>query len=188
MKPSAFSPLLHADGFQHFLLFGDLDRQVRSDRIGQLRIIVDLTGSADNLRRNLLVELYIALEFRNDRTRQRLDLDRIFGRLLQRRRGGFVEVFTAGIFIDLGAALAFHQNLDGAIGQLQELENVGDRADLVDGVRGRIVIAGVDLGDKHDLLVRTHDFLERTNGFFPPDEQGTIICGKTTMSRRGSTG
>jgi len=74
--------------------------------------------------------------------------------------------------IDTRTLGAFHQHLHGAVGKLQKLQDIGDRADLVDGFRRRIVVAGVDLGNKHDLLVGAHDFLERTDGFFPPDEQG----------------
>ncbi|ENN85911.1 hypothetical protein RHSP_17182 [Rhizobium freirei PRF 81] len=166
-----FQPALDAGGFQHLLLFGDLDRQMRRDRIGELGIVVDLAGGADHFRRNLLVELHVALKFRNDGAAQRLELDLIFFRLMQNVTKRFVEILAAGIFINLCARTAFDQHLDGAVGQLQQLQNIGYGADLMDCVRRRIIIAGIDLGDQHDLLVRTHDFFQRPNGLLPSDEQ-----------------
>ncbi|EGE55682.1 hypothetical protein RHECNPAF_890098 [Rhizobium etli CNPAF512] len=168
---SLFETLLDAGGFQHLLLLGDLDRQVRCDRIGELGIVVDLAGSADHFGGNLLVELHIALEFGNDRARQSFQLDRIVVGLLEHMAERLVEILAAGIGIDLGARAAFDENLDGAVGQLQELQHIGHRADIVNRRRVRIIVAGVDLRHQHDLFVRAHDLFERTDRFFPSDEQ-----------------
>jgi hypothetical protein len=110
-----FEACLDAGGFQHLLLFGDLDRQMRSDRIGKLRIVVDLAGCADNFRRNLLVELHVALEFGDDRAAQRFKFDRIVVRLFEHMAEGFVEILAVRIGVDLGARAALDQNLDGSV-------------------------------------------------------------------------
>jgi hypothetical protein len=41
----------------------------------------------------------------------------------------------------------------------------------VDARRFRIVVAGIDLGGEHDLLVRSHHFLERADRLFAADKQ-----------------
>ncbi len=166
-----FEPALHAHRFKHFLLFGDLDRQMRGNGIGELRVVLDLACRTNDFRRDLLVQLDVVLELRDHRTGQRLDLDGIVFRLGENLGGRLVKIFTARVIVDLGAGAALDQNLHGAIGQLQKLENIGDRAHLVDGGRSRIVIPGIDLGDEHDLLVGAHDLFQRANGFLAPDEQ-----------------
>jgi hypothetical protein len=47
---------------------------------------------------------------------------------------------------------------------------------------------GVLLGDQQDLLVVLHHLFERAIDFSRPTKSGTIMCGKTTMSRSGRTG
>ncbi|MNL21213.1 hypothetical protein D3C87_1424910 [compost metagenome] len=144
---------------------------MRSNRVGELRIVFDLARNADDLRRNLLVELHVAFEFGNDGAAERLDLDRIFFRLVERLCCRFVEFFARRISVDLGARAPFDQHLDGAVGQLQQLQNVGDRAHLVDRGGFRIVVRRVNLGGKHDLLVCPHDLFQRTDGLFTADEE-----------------
>ncbi len=181
-----FKAQLHARRLQHFLLFDDLDGEVRSDRVGELRVVLDLARGTDDLGRDLLVELHIVLELGDDRARQRLDLHRVLFRLGQHMGRRLVEFLAVGIAVDLGARAAFDQHLDGAVGQLEELENVGDGADAVDGVGLRVVVGGVDLGGKHDLPVGASS--SARIDFSRPTNSGTIICGNTTMSRRGRTG
>ena len=79
-------PLADGERAEHFLLLGDLDREMRGDGVGELGIVVDLAGRADHFGRDLLVELHVVLEVGDDRARQRLDLDLLFGRLRAARR------------------------------------------------------------------------------------------------------
>jgi len=54
MKPIAFSSrFLDGERGQHLLLLGDLDGEVRRDRIGELGIVLDLAGSAHHFGRDL---------------------------------------------------------------------------------------------------------------------------------------
>ncbi|MCY1303947.1 hypothetical protein D9M70_536790 [compost metagenome] len=86
-------------------------------------------------------------------------------------RGCLIEFVARRVAVDLGARAAFDQHLDGAVGQLQQLQDIGDGADFIDRGRFRIVVGGVDLGGKHDLLVGAHDFLKRTDRLFAADEE-----------------
>ena len=87
----ALQPLGDACGFEHILLVGNLYGEVRCDRIGELRVILDLADVAQNLGRDLFVELHVALELRHDRTRQRLKL--FLG------AGNFDDAFDLGLEI-----------------------------------------------------------------------------------------
>jgi hypothetical protein len=144
---------------------------VRCDRVGELGIVVDLARRAHDLGRDLLVELDVVLELGDHRAGERLDLDLVFLGLCELDGAGLVEFGAVRIGQDLGAGTAFDQHLDGAVRQLQELQHVGNRADVVDGFRLRIVVGGVDLGGKQNLLVGTHDFLERTDRLLTAHEQ-----------------
>ncbi len=73
--------------------------------------------------------------------------------------------------LDAGAVHALHQHLDGAVGQLQKLQDGRDGADPVQILGLRIVDIGLLLGDQQDALVGLHGEIERDDGFFPPDEQ-----------------
>ena len=73
-RVDALQPLGDRRGLEDLLLVGDLDREVRGDGVGELRVVLDLRDVAEHLRRDLLVELHIALELRHRRTGERLDL------------------------------------------------------------------------------------------------------------------
>jgi hypothetical protein len=70
---------------------------MRSDRVGELGIVVDLADRADDFRRDLLVELDVVLKLRDHRARQRLDLDRVLFGLGELDGVGLVIVFAVGV-------------------------------------------------------------------------------------------
>ena len=86
----ALQPLDHGRQRQDRLLLGDLDGEVRGDGVGDLGIVVDLGDRADDLGRDLLVELHVVLELGDDGARQRLDLDLVADRVGQLARMGLV--------------------------------------------------------------------------------------------------
>ncbi len=73
--------------------------------------------------------------------------------------------------LDAGAVHALDQHLDGAVGQLQELQNGRDRADPVQIFGLGIVDIRLLLGDQQDALVGLHGQIQRDDGLLPPDEQ-----------------
>ena len=68
---------------------------------------------------------------------------------------------------DLAALDAFDQNFNVAVGQLQALHDVDDRADLVDLVGLGFVDGGVVLGGQEDLLVGRQRFFQGAHARFP---------------------
>ena len=164
-------PLGHRHRFEQLLLLGDLQRQMRGDRVGELAGIVDLVDRDQHLGRDLLVELDVLLELRDHGARQRLGLLLLAGILRDRLGDRLEELIVLGKPDDARALAALDQHLDRAVGQLQQLQHRADRADRVD-VRGRrIVLGGVLLGDEQDLLVVLHHVFERPHRFFAADKQ-----------------
>ena len=73
--------------------------------------------------------------------------------------------------LDAGAVHALDQHLDGAVGQLQQLQHRGHGGEAVQVIRLRIVHVRLLLGDQHDALVGAHGHIQRLDGFLPADEQ-----------------
>ncbi len=72
---------------------------------------------------------------------------------------------------DLRALRALDQHLHGAVGQLQHLQDRGDRADFVEVLGRGVVLRRLLLRDEQDVLARLHGHVERLDGFGPPDEE-----------------
>jgi hypothetical protein len=116
---------------------------MRSDGVGELGIILDLMDDADDFGRHLLVELDVALELVDDRARHRLGLDLLAHLVDEHDSLGFVVVGALAVFDNPRPFGALDQHLDGAVGQLEELQYARKRADVIDrGGRG-IVVGGV---------------------------------------------
>ena len=79
---------------------------------------------------------------------------------------------------DAGARLAFDQHAHGLVGQLQKLQHGRQRADPMQAVGVGIVLGGVLLGQKQNLLLVVHHLFERANGFLAADEQRNDHVGK----------
>ena len=73
-REDALQPLGDRGDLEDLLLLGDLDGEMRGDGVGELGIVLDLARGAEHLGRDLLVELHVALELRDDRAGERLDL------------------------------------------------------------------------------------------------------------------
>ncbi len=154
------------------LLVGDLDRQVRGDRVGQRRRIFDLAELDARFRRKPLVELGVILELVDHRAHQRLGLGPVGGVFLDLLDlGGHVAVARHEID-ETGALHALDQHADRTVGQLQQLHRGRDDAEIVERVAIGIVLARIELRDQEQLLVRGHRRLERRHRLLAPDEQG----------------
>jgi hypothetical protein len=163
---------------QHRLLLGDLDGKLGREGVGQARRIVDPGDLRREVLRDLLAELGEILEGGVDVADHRL------GRRSGERRGdrllgAHLEVpVIREVVDDLGPQAPLHQDLDGAVGELEHLDDVADRADPVDLVLFRLVRGRVDLGGEEDQAVEGEGRLEGRDGFVPPDEQGDHHAGE----------
>ena len=170
-RVDALQPARDRGDLEDVLLVGDLDGQMRGDGVGELGVVLDLADGAEHLGRDLLVELDVALELGDGRAGQRLDLVLGAQALGDALDLGLEVVGVVGVAHDLGARRALDQHLDGAVGQLEQLQHGGERAHLVDGIGRRIVVAGVLLRRQQDLLVGAHHLFERVDRLLAPDEQ-----------------
>ena len=153
------------------LAIGDLDGEMRSDGVAELGEIGDRLHDADDLGRDLLVQLHIAFEVGHDRTRERLRLDGFGVGVGERDRGRLVIFGAVGIFLNARALEAFHQHLHGAVGQFQQLQHARERAGLVDRLRCRIVVRRILLRREQHQRVVLHHLFERADRFLAADEQ-----------------
>ena len=154
------------------LLVGNLDRQVRSDRVGERRRILDLAELDAGFGRQPLVELRIIFELVDDRAHQRLSFGPVSGPPRRPPRSSAAVKPSRGNQIDEPGTLhAFDKHANGAVRQLQELHCSRDDAEIVERVAIGIVLAGIELGDEEQFLVRGHCGLERRDRFLATDEQ-----------------
>ncbi len=144
---------------------------MRGDRVGQLAGVVDLVDRDQHLRRDLLVELDVLLELRDDGASQRLDLLLRARLLADHLRVGLEERLVIGKAHDARPLAAFDEHLDRAVRQLQQLQDRADRADGIDiGGRG-IVLRRVLLRHEEDLFVVLHHVFEGPHRLFAADKQ-----------------
>src|SRR5262245_18556206 len=135
-------------------------------------LVFDLLDDADHLGRHPLVELRVALEVIGDRAREGLGFDALTHRLAQRDRLGLVILAAIRVLDHFGALSALDQDLDGAIGELEQLQHARKRANVVDRLRCRIVVGHVLLGGEQDEGVGPHHLLEREDRLLASDEEG----------------
>jgi len=141
------------------------------DQIGEPCGVLGLADGGERLVGDVLADLGVARELLADGLQQRLRGGRIARHFLERLGARLEEGVVLDILVDAHAAHALDQHLDGAVGQLQQLQHIGQHADAVDAVGGRVVIGGVDLARQQDLRVVGHDLLQRADGFLATDEE-----------------
>ena len=88
LREQALQPLLDVEHLEHLLLLLELERQVRRHGVGQPARLLDPGERGEDLRRDLLVELDVLVELRDERAAHRLDLGRLhrIGRHRRRER------------------------------------------------------------------------------------------------------
>ena len=89
---------------------------------------------------------------------------------------------------DLAALHAFHQNLDVAVGQLQALDDIGDRAHGINLVRPRFVDGSIVLRGEEIFLSPASASSSARTLDSRPTTNGVIMYGKMTTSRMGIIG
>ena len=86
------------------------------------------------------------------------------------------------------ALLALDEHADRAVGQLQQLQHLGDGADIVEVVAVGLVAALVELRDEQDVLVAGHRRLERRYRLVSPDEQRHHLAREHNQVAQGEQG
>lgn len=73
--------------------------------------------------------------------------------------------------LDRTTLLTFHQHLDGAVRQLEQLQYGGNGTDAIQCVFAWIIISRILLGQQQNLLVARHRGLEGFDRLLAPHEQ-----------------
>ncbi len=160
------------DRLEHLLLVDQADVQVRGDGVGQPAGVVDAGERGEQLGRDLPVELDELLELVEQGAPEHLELALLARQQVGDRLGarGELTVLLAQAQ-DAAAGKPLDQHLDGAVRELEQLQDRRHRGDVEQLTRTRIVDLRAGLGDQQDLLVALHRGLEGANGLLPPDEQ-----------------
>src|SRR3546814_3683233 len=122
MRISDWSSDVCSSDLQKLLLLGDLERQMRGDRIRQLAEVLDLVDRDQHLRRDLLVQLDILLELRNGGPAEGFQLLALAGDVLQLLREGLEEGIILRELVDARPSATLDQHLDRAVRQLEKLQ------------------------------------------------------------------
>ena len=161
----------HGKRFKQILLLLDFNAQVTGNQIGKPRRFSRFRHGGQRFFGDVFLDLGVAFEFFGDGLDQRPcggfitgDFAQILGRCLK-------EAIVIKVFCDADAGLPFDQHLDGAIGQFQQLQHIGQHTCLKNTVCIRVVDAGINLTGQQNLLVVSHDFFQRAHRFFAAHEK-----------------
>ena len=166
-----FQPLGDVKFFQKLLLLRDRDAQMAGHEVGQTRGLAGVGHRGQRLLGDVLLDLGVTLELFRNRAHQRVGGVRIPRHLDQRLAMGLEEVGIGDEFGDLHPRLALDQHLDGAVGQFQQLQHIGQDAHAIDPVIAGLVHGGVDLAGEQDLPILGHHLFQRPHGFLAPHEK-----------------
>ena len=149
-----------------------------SHKIGQLGRFGGFGHGHQRLFGDVLLDLGIALELFGDRTQQGFGRGHVAGHFGQVFGAGLEKSFVFKVFSDTHTRLPFDQHLDGAVGQFQQLQHIGQHARLVDAVGVRIIDGRIDLARQQDLLVIGHHLFEGAHRFVATHKQRHDHVGK----------
>ncbi len=198
MAEYALQAIAHLGDLQQLLLLGDLQIEMAGNGVSQLRRLLDLVQRNQDLRRDLLVQLDVLLELRDDRPAERFQFLGV-GTLVGHRLG---ERFEVGVGLleagDLRTPATLDQHLHGAVRQLQKLQDRRYRPDAINVIGGRIILRGILLRHQEDLLVLLHHRFQRADRLLAAHEQRDDHMGEYNniaerqdgeqIARRGSRG
>jgi hypothetical protein len=173
-----FKPQPDVQRFQKFLLLRDTHPQMACGQIGQTRRFARFRYGSKGLFGDVLLDLGVAFKFLGHGAHQRLDRFGIAGKFGQASSAGLEKLFILNIFGDAHTLLALDKNLDGAVGQLEQLQHICQHAGLVYAFGGGFIDRGVDLAGQKDLAIICHHLFQRAHGFFTTHEQGHDHMGE----------
>ncbi|MNZ66090.1 hypothetical protein D3C78_843020 [compost metagenome] len=170
-RQNVLDPGRQIDDFEDFLLLFDLQRHVRGHGVHQAAWLIDAVERRQDFSRDFLAQLHVLLELGQQAANEHFRLALwCFNFVDQGDFGTAVAVHFAEA-LDSAPLLAFDQNLDRSVRQLQQLQNGGNRTNAVQGLFTGIVVSRVSLGQQKNLLVTRHRSLEGFDGFLAPHEQ-----------------
>ncbi len=101
------------------------------DGVGQAARLIDSRQRGEDLGRYLLVQFHVLLELRNDRADEHVHFAFVEAVFLAEHRDLGREMIADVVAIDERPLGALDEDLDGAVGQLQQLQDRGKRANFI---------------------------------------------------------
>lgn len=141
------------------------------DRICKFARVLDLIDRDQNLRRNLFIEFNVLLKLADDGPGKRLKLAVLARLFLDHPCLSFKKGILFGEALDHRALTTLHQDFNGSIGKLQQLQYGRYGSHLKDVTCARIVLGCILLSNQKNLAVILHHVFEGANRFLAPDEQ-----------------
>ena len=163
--------------FQDTLFLLEIDTHVRGNGVGQAPGLVDTGEGGQHLRRHLLAQVDVFFKLGDGRAQQALDF--AFGDVVAKylAHAGDGETALVVDTVHNRPVTAFNQHFNGAVRQLEQLQDVGHGAHLVDVIGTGIIVRGIALGHQQHLLVVGHGKFKGLYGLLPPHEQGQHHVG-----------
>ena len=141
---------------------------MRRNGVGQASWLINAGNGGQNFRRNFFVQFDVLIKLLHDRAAQGFNFTALLGLLGSQfnwQHAGHEVDFAVNNGFDFGALLTFNQDLDGAIGQFEHLQNGRDATDF-EHVGGLWLIFGCCfLGHQHDAAIGEHGTFKRFDAF-----------------------
>ncbi len=144
---------------------------MRSHGVDQAARLIDAVKRRQDLCRDFLAQLHVLLELSQQAAHEHLGLTVRCIDFVDQRDVCAVVAIDFDETLYRTALLAFDQHLDGAIGQLEQLQYGGDGADAVQSLFIRIVVSRISLREQQDLLVACHCRFKGFDRLLAPHEQ-----------------
>src|SRR6266404_488841 len=182
---NAIEALKRVDGFEQILLFVDGELKVGGDGVREARRIVDTRGGDHGVVIQALRELDELFVEAGNFLDGLLDLRGRFDAGVQEAHGSAEKAFFAGDGDSAGALDTFDQNFDIAVGELDALNDVRERADGVDFFGFGIIDGSIVLRGQENLLVAGKGLFERAHtGFAADDERRHLLREDNHVAHR----
>ena len=168
-----FKARFRRNRFQQTLLVRESYAQMRGHRIGEPARLVDAGKRRQQLGRQLPVRFHILFEKIEQAALRHFRLTRVlYGNGFKGHRIRHQGIVIQGDVGCLDPLHAFDQNFDGSVRKLEQLDDRGDGADVIQILGLRVVDVRTALGQQHDQFIGTfHGQFKRFHRPFTADEQ-----------------
>ncbi|MNI40862.1 hypothetical protein D3C73_950980 [compost metagenome] len=148
---------------QDLLLILDLERQMARNDVGQPARLFDIRYGGERFGSDFFGEGDVMLELVQHGAHQGIALLVHILFLRQHTRHHLVILLVVRIVNNFGPFHALHKHTDRAVGKLEHLPHIGDRADPKNIFLSRLLNIHFRLGAEENQVIFNHSFFQRPN-------------------------
>ena len=163
---------------QDLLLLLHLQLEMGSHAVDQAAWVLNAGERCHGLRRHLLAQIDELLELAHQGAYQHFAFPGVLLDFLNELNLNLLVAIQLLYLLKAGTLLAFHQHLDGAIGQLQQLQDGGKGSRFVELLGTGVIVRRIALGYQHHLFLAQHGGLQGFDGLAPANEEGNDHMGE----------